>query len=152
DIETKCYVVNTNASYMNEAWKDMVGDGSVGKAAAYYGRKNAVQRIEKDAIVYLYHTGQGIIAKGSATAGYQSVSYNGDPGEEFNVPLKLEWALKDQNEWHKAPKAWQINQSVGASHRFRRTVFEISEEMAKEIDRIHKENEELLNDSAQAVE
>jgi hypothetical protein len=90
--------------------------------------------------VYLYHTGQGIIAKGAATAGFRRTDYDGDPDTEYYVPLKLEWALLDPTKWGKAVKSWEINARMGAGHRFRQTAFAIPPEMSKTIDLIWDEH------------
>jgi hypothetical protein len=128
------FIVNTNRTYMDDAWRDMLGDGKKGQAAAYYDRKNAVRRIGKGSTVFLYHTGVGVIAKGKATGGVQVTDYKGDGGEQFFVPLQFEWALPDPEGWSAhAPKAYEINSATGASNRFRQTVFNASEEMRDAI-------------------
>lgn len=133
---TGYYIVNTNASYMPNAWKDMIGECTIGKAAAYYGRKNDICGIQRGSKVYLYHTRKGVIAKGEATSQYQVGNGEEHGKEEYYVPLQFEWAYKE-NEWEsKAPTALEINQSLGTGHRFRRTVFSIREEMAAKIDEI----------------
>lgn len=133
------YIVNTNKTYDPDAWKDMIGDGINGKASAYGGNKHMVTRISKESIVYLYHTGHGVIAKGIATSDFQRTDYHGNVDAEFYVPLKFEWAL-GQEEWkEKAPTARQINRKLHTSHRFRLTVFAITENMSGEIDDIFKE-------------
>ncbi|MDE2742545.1 MAG: hypothetical protein OXI58_13215 [Gemmatimonadota bacterium] len=129
EANTCFFIVNTNRSYMPDVWKDMINNG---KASAYYSNKNAICRVSRGSVVYLYHTGVGIIAKGHATSNYE------EAGEEFYVPLRFDWALRDQSEWdEKAPKAWEINRKIDSSYRFRQTVFSISENMAKAIDDIY---------------
>ena len=142
--ETPYFIVNTNETRMPGVWKDMIDDCSLGKAAAYYGRKRTVSRIPRDATVFLYHTGTGVIAKGKATSGFRKTSYKGDDGEEFYVPLQFDWALSEDR-WQQAPSAWDINRKRQTGHRFRQTVFAIGEAMANAIDEIHKEKRE--NDS-----
>lgn len=135
---TGYYIANTNASSMPDAWKDMIGDRKTGKAAAYYSRKDAVRVIQHKSKVYLYHTGVGVIAKGEATSGLQVVS-DQTTDKEYFVPLKFEWAYK-QDEWEpKAPTALEINQRLGTGHKFRQTVFSIDKEMADKIDEIAEE-------------
>ena len=129
---TSFFIVNTNRSYMSDAWKDMIGKD---KASAYYDRKGSVRNISKGSVVYLYHTGIGVIAKGTAKSGYATTDYDGDKDEEFYVSLRFDWTL-DESEWGKAPKAWEINKQMKSGHRFRQPVFSISEEMAKAIDKI----------------
>lgn len=133
------FVVNTNSTYMDDAWQEMLGDGKSGKASAYYGKKGAVCKITKGSTVFLYHNGQGVVASGKAQSDFQVTDYDGAKGEEYFVPLKFDWALPNQTEWNKAPKAWEINGRLDASHRFRQTVFNASPEMAKAIQEIWKE-------------
>ena len=139
---TSFFIVNTNKTYMSDAWKDMLNDGSKGKASAYYGRKNSICRISKGSRVYLYHTGVGVIAAGKTISEYKSTEYKGDEDEEFYVPLEFDWAF-DEGEWNtRAPKAWEINNKWNSSHRFRQTAFAITEEMADAIDSIVNERED----------
>lgn len=136
---TGIFIVNTNKTYMPDAWRDMLGDSLTGKASAYYGRKGSIRNISKGSHIYLYHTGDGIIAKGVATADYQSTACAGDEDKEFFVPLKFEWALPEDKWNEKAPKASQINQQLGSGYRFRQTVFAIPKEMAEAIDSIYED-------------
>lgn len=137
--ESTYFIVNTNRTYAPDVWKDMIGDGTTGKASAYYGRKNTITKIPKKATVFLYHTGVGVIAKGRSTStcvkGDVRIRDVYDEGEEFFVPLKFDWALS-QDDWTRAPRASQINKSLGTSYRFRHTVFAIGENMARAIDSI----------------
>lgn len=134
------FVVNTNATYMDHAWRDMLGDGKRGKAAAYYDRKNAVQRIAKGSTVFLYHTGVGVIACGKATGGVQVTSHQGNAGEEFFVPLEFDWALRDPDAWsEQAPRAHEINAEIQSSNRFRQTVFNATPEMRDAIQRLRQQ-------------
>jgi hypothetical protein len=143
---TQFFIVNTNKSYMPDAWESMVGDGKKGKASAYFDRKNSVCKISKGSIVYLYHTGIGVVAKGVATSGFGRTDYEGDPEEEYYVPVKFEWALPDKTQWEaKAPRAWEINKRTNTSNRFRQTVFSISQAMADAVDIIAKERSGKIN-------
>lgn len=140
EVNTKLYIVNTNKTYMPDIWEEMLDEG---KAAAYYDRKTAVCSIPRNAVVYLYHTAVGVIAKGVATSGYQMRDFEGNDNEEYYIPLKLEWALENSNEWYaKAPAAWEINRALGSGHRFRQTAFEISREMADAINQIAKQKQD----------
>lgn len=131
------YIVNTNATYRDDAWKDML---SAPKAAAYYDRKHAVANIPKGSTVYLYHTGIGVIAKGKTTATFRKADYDGDTEEEFYVPLNLEWKLEDPQTWDRAVKAWEINQRLNTGHCFRQTAFAISDQMVEAIEAIWREH------------
>ena len=139
---TRYFVVNTNKTYMQVAWKDMFGDFKKGKASAYYGRKKSICNISKGSVVYLYHTQTGVIAKGVATSKHTQTDYDGDIGEEFYIPLDYCWALRE-NEWDsKAVAAWEINKKLSTSHRFRQTVFTITKRMSEAIDSIATEKRE----------
>lgn len=132
------FIVNTNITWMASAWKDMLGDMKKGKAAAYYGRKGTICNISKNNTVYLYHTGIGVIAKGTATDNYRKTNFGNDPEEEFYVPLDFDWAVP-QEEWgKKAVRPSEINSRLNTGHRFRQTTFAVSEQMAKVIDEIAK--------------
>ena len=137
---TSYFVVNTNRTWESDVWKDMIGDGRTGKAAAYYDKKGAITNIPKGATVFLYDNGTGILAKGRSKSGFQKTSFHGDEEAEFYVPLEFEWALSEEEEWGKlVPTARDINQRLQTGHRFRQTVFSISKKMAEEIDSIYKE-------------
>ncbi|MBC8520391.1 MAG: hypothetical protein H8D26_00135, partial [Methanomicrobia archaeon] len=62
--ETNNHVVNTNYSRWEDAYKEMIDEE---KASAYGDRKTAVDSIQKNDRVFLYHTGVGICAVGRAT-------------------------------------------------------------------------------------
>ena len=137
---TTYFIVNTNKTYMSDAWKDMLNDGAEGKASAYYGRKDAVRRISKDSRVYLYHTDVGVIASGVALSECRATDFLGDQDEEFYVPMRFRWALTEESQWdEKAPQAREINEKCNSGHRFRQTAFAITKEMADAIDSIAEE-------------
>lgn len=137
---TSFFIVNTNRTYMSDAWKDMLNDGLTGKASAYYDRKNSVCRISRGSRVYLYHTGVGVIASGTATSDYAATDYEDDENEEFFIPLKFHWALSDESQWDvKSLKAWEINEKWNSSYRFRQAVVTITQDMANAIDSIAEE-------------
>jgi hypothetical protein len=127
------YCVNTNATYMANAWSEML---TKKRASAYYGRKYAVAGIPKGSTVYLYHTGVGVIAKGKTTGTFQKTDYEGDAEAEFFVPLEFDWMLGSQGEWEQAVRAREVNQALGTGHRFRQTSFGVSKKMADAIDEL----------------
>ena len=144
------FIVNTNKTYMEDAWRDMLGIGGTastggadsplgGKASAYYGRKYAIQNIPKESTVFLYHTGVGVIAKGVSTGGCGRTDFEGDLDEEYFVPLRFEWVLNEDQWADLAPKAREINRRLNGGHRFRQVVFSIGKEMADTIDGIYGE-------------
>ena len=131
--EIHFFIVNTNKTYMPDAWEEMILKQ---KASAYYDRKVSINNIRPKSCIYLYHNGVGVIAKGISKS-IRQISNEGDhKGEEFFVPLNFEWVLK-KDEWDiKAPTAGEINYKLNSGHRFRHTVFGISSEMADAIDSI----------------
>ncbi len=137
EVESGIFIVNTNYSYMEGAWKEMI---SGHKAAAYYDRKYAVTGVTRGSIVYLYHNRVGVIAKGRATSSYKSADYDGDVDEEYYIPLEMSWAVNDPANWStRAVPPWEINKRLASGYRFRQTAFSISEDMAKVIDNIWSE-------------
>lgn len=139
ESNTQRFIVNTNRTWMESAWQDMLGDMKNGKAAAYYSRKWAVDKIPANSVVYLYHTGVGVIAKGKATGSVEKKDFDGDVDEEFYIPLNFEWAVSQKNWNEKAIPPWEINSRLNTGHRFRQTAFTISDDMGKAIDEIAKE-------------
>ena len=128
---TDYFIVNTNKKYDPNAWQSMLNNN---KASAYGTSKWIVWQISKSSIVYLYHKGVGVIAKGKAKETYLKND------EEFYVPLEIDWKLEDEKEWaDKAPTAREINDEMNSGHRFRPIVFSISKEMAEAIDKIAKD-------------
>jgi hypothetical protein len=136
DRQEGYYIVNTNITWMEEAYKDMLANQ---KAAAYYDRKWGITNIHKGDTVYLYHTGVGIVACGKAQDGYKSQEINGDPDEEFFIPLKLEWKVDPVTETNMAIAAWEINERMQSGYRFRQTIFSITEDMAFAINKLRRE-------------
>ena len=131
--KTRCFIVNTNKTYMPDVWEEMISEQ---KASAYYDRKYSINNIPSQSRVYLYHTGVGVIAKGISKSTRQINDEGEHKGEEFFVSLDFEWKL-EKDEWNvKAPTPREINYKLNSGHRFRQTVFAIPSEMAKAIDSI----------------
>lgn len=131
------YVVNTNVTYDKRAYAEMLEEG---KAAAYYDRKEAVDKIQRGDRVFLYHTGVGIIAVGRALDRYRVVDRDGNPGAEHHVPLEFLVPPADPvDSPTDAVSATEINTAMGTSHRFRQTVFSIDPEMADFIENAIKQ-------------
>jgi hypothetical protein len=61
------------------------------KAAAYYDPwKHKIERLEAGDVVFLYRSGEGLVAFGWATGEVDVADYHGDPkapGEEFSMRL-----------------------------------------------------------------
>jgi hypothetical protein len=112
--------VNTNVTYMPEAWRDMLTNQ---KASAYYDRKTAVCGIRKGSPIALYHTGVGIIALGRTTDTFRRAPCGNDPDEEYYIPCEFDIVVDPEREPHKAVTAREVNEFLGASHRFRLTTY-----------------------------
>ncbi len=136
DEDTGIYIVNTNKTYSDNNYKEMLEEN---KASAYYGRKNTIKQIKKGDKVYLYHTGIGIIAYGTARSEAKYRDYNDDKNAECYVELNIEWKIKLDDFQEKAIHSWEINKKLGSKHRFRQTCFSITEEFNDVIQKIYKE-------------
>jgi hypothetical protein len=130
-LVSRDYVVNTNKAYIPTAYLEML-EGN--KASAYGDRKTAVDSINKDDRVFLYHSGVGITAAGRATGGMQVCAYDGVPDEEHYIPLKLELKVDPVREPERCLSASEINEVLGTSHRFRQTVFKMDKEQADMVE------------------
>lgn len=119
DAEEGLVVVNTNSTYMPDAWKDMLGKS---KASAYYGRKSSLDGIAPGTPIALYHTGVGLIAVGKATSSRLVADVDEDEGEEHFVKCSFDFVVDPEKAPERAVKAWEVNEHLQASYRFRQTV------------------------------
>ncbi|WP_143141430.1 hypothetical protein [Nannocystis exedens] len=109
-----------NATYMPDAWRDML---RMSRASAFYGRKSSLDGIAKGTPIALYHTGVGMIALGKVTSERRIADVDGDEGEEHYVECAFEYTIDPEKAPERAVKAWEINEQLQASHRFRQTVY-----------------------------
>ena len=127
------FIVNTNLTWCKTCYREMLEQE---KAAAYYGRKYSIARIKKGDIVFLYHTGLGVVACGEAIDNHKVTDRSGHKNEEYFIPLKFEWKINPDSEPEKAVRPWQINEELGTRYAFRQTVISIPEKMADTIKRL----------------
>ena len=125
-----CYIVNTDYTWDQNAYKEMLK----GRASAYWGRKTAVDRIQKGNRVYLYHTGVGIIASGRALSSVKKDKCDGADDEEHYIPVNWQYKIAPYKQPNFCVTANEINQHFGTGQRFRLTCFSISREWADFID------------------
>lgn len=137
--ETHNYIVNTNYSWDKEAYQQMLKNDY---AAAYGDRKIAVDSIQKGDRVFLYHTGQGVIAAGVAEDGSHPKEFEGKPDAMHCVPCSFGIKVDPDAEKDQVVSAREINQELGTGYRFRQTAFSISDEMADTIMRLLKKKQE----------
>jgi hypothetical protein len=128
DIEEGYFVVNTNFRNDKRDDKEMLMQK---KAAAFFDPwKQAMKRIQVGNRVFLYRSGEGIVARGIAKSRYGKRDYHANPkdaGEEYYVELKNFLACK-----HPLPASEIVN-LTGINYRFMKTCFTIDKESGKKI-------------------
>ncbi len=131
-LQSGLFVVNTNKTYMPDAYKDMV---TKRKASAYYDNKYAIAGIKAGNMVCLYHVGVGVLGIGKAKTEYQECEIDGDAREEYFVPVDFDFLvdIAEENWQAKAIHSWEINAQFNTGYRFRQTVFQLPAEFAKFI-------------------
>ncbi len=127
--ETSNHVVNTNITYRPKVYLDMLDNN---KASAYGSRKHAIDSIEKNDRVFLYHTGIGICAVGRVTS--EEVKENED--DERYVECSFRRKINPTKNPEKALSAREINKELGTNWFFRQTRFSISDEEADTIEKL----------------
>lgn len=128
DIEEGYFVVNTNISNNKRDDKEMLTQK---KAAAFFDPwKQAIKRIQPEDRVFLYRSGEGIVAKGIAKSKYKKKDYHDNPkhpDEEYYVELKNFLICA-----HPLP-ASEIVTLTGVNYRFMKTCFAIDRESGKKM-------------------
>lgn len=83
------YLLNTNYAHSRADDADMLAHA---KAAAYFDPwKYKIERIEKGDVVFLYRSGEGLVAYGWASGEVEVADYHDDPNaasEEFSMRLE----------------------------------------------------------------
>ncbi|WP_419872916.1 hypothetical protein [Candidatus Pristimantibacillus sp. PTI5] len=88
----KVYIINTNKTNNPLDEIDMINSM---KCGAYYSPwKHYIDTIEANDIVYLYSSGEGIIARGIATGIVEVADYKGEHNEEHYMHLNRFEKLK----------------------------------------------------------
>lgn len=128
DIAEGYYILNTNSSNNAADHEDMVSNA---KAAAYYGPwKFSITRLAKGDVVFLYKSGEGIVAVGEADGTLMKRAYHGNPDErDEEYFMKL---LKFQR-LSQPLRAAQIKEITGTNHVFMKTMFGLDAESGKKI-------------------
>lgn len=131
DIQEGYYIVNTN--YRNDP-KDheMMIEERV--AAAFFTPwKEKIERINKGDVVFLYHSGIGIVALGVANGKLQKRAYQGNPehaDQDFSMPLnKFELVESPMT-------ASEIKETCGVNYRFMSTLFSIDAEAGRKLETV----------------
>jgi hypothetical protein len=125
DIEEGYYILNTNYSNNPYCDTEMIQKK---KAAAYFDPwKRNITKLKKGNYVFLYRSGEGIIAYGISDGKLEKTSYKGQPDEEYKVGLNSFKLLG------KPLPAKEIKNITGINHRFMSTMFGIDRESAKKV-------------------
>jgi hypothetical protein len=128
DIEEGYYILNTNRSNDIKDDEDMINNH---KAAAYFDPwKRNIEKLKKGNVVFLYRSGEGIVAYGYANGRLEKSDYHNDPehkNEEYFMKLdhfkKLERPMDAQT----------IKSITGINYRFMSTMFGIDSESGEKI-------------------
>jgi len=111
------HIVNTNYTSDKTCYRDMLENN---RAAAYYYNGPTIDCIQRGDRVFLYHTRVGVIAAGMATTNPQIGEWRGIRRATLcGASLRLQ-----SGPLHRARQvrsAWEINQALGISHKFRQT-------------------------------
>jgi len=127
--ETSNHIVNTNVTYRPKVYLDMLNNN---KASAYGSRKHAIDSIQKNDRVFLYHTGIGICAVGRVTS--KEVKEKED--DERYVECSFRKKINPTGNPEKALSAREINRELDENWSFRQTRFSISDEEANKIEKM----------------
>ena len=123
DISEGCYILNTNINNSQDDHDSMLREK---KAAAFYSPpKFNIEKLNKGDIIFLYESGVGIIAVGTADGKLRKRNYHDDPkevDEEYFMKLKKFHLLT------RPISASEIKEITGIKHIFRPTMFGVDRE------------------------
>ena len=125
EYENNCYILNTNKQSNPKYTEEMLTES---KAAAYYpGWREKIQKFQKGDIVFLYESGKGIRAYGSADGVLHKKDCDGYKDYEYYMHLDNFVVLEQPL------SASKMKEVTGHGFNFRQTLFSISEEDSKKI-------------------
>ena len=125
EYENNCYVLNTDYKNNPAHHEAMLKEH---KAAAYnHGWKEKIQKFQKGDTVFLYRSGMGIVAYGTADGFLNKVDEEEKADYEYNMHLDNFVALKEPI------SAARMKEIADCGFNFRQTLFSISEDAAKKI-------------------
>ena len=117
------YLLNTNHARQPGDDRDMLEEG---KAAAFFDPwKRRIECLEQGDTVFLYRSGEGIVAWGRASGRLERRDYHGDPAhadEEYAM------ALLDFRRTPEPVPAWVIRAIAGRGISFRQTMTSVPEQ------------------------
>lgn len=112
-----CYVVNTNRVHHEEDDKFMISEGVV--ATFEDGYKEKMEQVKKGDLVFLYRSGEGIVAHGIASGDVLKKDHNGVPDKTYYQ--KLSGFVR----YEKPLTASEIQRILGRNVVFMHTLFSI---------------------------
>lgn len=125
DIAEGYYILNTNYRYSINAHNDMLAHK---KASAYSTPwKYKIEQLSRGDVVFLYQSGVGIVAVGTANGRLEKLTYEGKSEEEYTMKL-------DQFRYVDNPiTAAEIKEQTGINYRFMSTMFAIDAESGAKL-------------------
>jgi len=128
DIEEGFYILNTNYSNDPADDKDMIDNQ---KAAAYFDPwKRNIEKLKKGDKIFLYRSGEGIVAMGIASGKLEKKPWHGEDkhkDEEYCMRLDKFKKLK------KPLSASDIKKITGVNYRFMSTMFAVDKDSGDKL-------------------
>lgn len=128
DIEEGFYILNTNYSNDSSDDDDMINNQ---KAAAYFDPwKRNIEKLKKGDKIFLYRSGEGIVAMGIASSKLEKKPWHGEDkhkNEEYCMKLDKFRKLK------KPLSASDIKKITGVNYRFMSTMFAVDEDSGNNL-------------------
>lgn len=139
EYENNCYVLNTNEQSNPRFTKEMLKEQ---KAAAYYpGWREKIKKLQKGDTVFLYKSGEGIIAYGYASGVLNKKPCDNITDYEYNMSLESFVRLSQP------VSAAAMKEITEIGFNFRPVMFSITEEDAKKIIQYIKDNNLIIRES-----
>lgn len=128
DVEEGFYILNTNYSNDPSDDEDMINNQ---KAAAYFDPwKRNIEKLQRGDKVFLYRSGEGIVAMGIASGKLEKRLYHGEEehrDEEYCMKLERLKKLKQP-----VPAA-EIKRITGVNYRFMSTMFAVDRDSGDKL-------------------
>ena len=128
DVEEGFYILNTNYGNTPADDEDMINNQKV--AAYFHPWKRNIEKLKRDDKVFLYRSGQGIIAMGIASGKLEKKPYHGEEehrNEEYCMKLN-----KFKKLMQPLPAA-EIKTITGVNYRFMSTMFAIDKDSGDKL-------------------
>ncbi len=135
DLEEGAYILNTNYRNNPKLDKEMLNNE---KAAAYFDPwKKNIEKLSKNDKIFLYRSGEGIVAIGLASGKLEKKNYLNNPqypDEEYYMKLNNFKILK------KPLPAAKIKEITEVNYRFMQTMFSVNNESSEKLWKVITEN------------